>query len=375
VAEYVRLLTRHLSGSGHEVVVAGPPGSVLERDATAAGHEFVPIRSFRRLVDPRSDASALFALARVFASRPWDVIHLHSSKAGFLGRLAALLTARGAVVLYTPHCFAFLADLEQRLGSRRVGSRRLFWAAERLCRSLGDGVILVSRWEYVEADHARLLDSRRAWVIPNGAELARRAPIDEAEGDAYSAVEVRRRTGLPVVGTVTRLQRQKGVEDFLAMAAKVSESMDARFVVVGEGPDRESLEVLAATLGIADRCTFSGYSADVARELDTFDVFVLSSRWESMPLALIEAMEARLPIVATRVGGVPEMVRDEESGLLVDSGDPSAMASAVSRILRDPGLATRLSGAAGARYRDRFTPAGFCAATESLYVNLRCRRP
>jgi glycosyltransferase involved in cell wall biosynthesis len=285
--------------------------------------------------------------------------------------LAALLTARGAVVLYTPHCFAFLADLEQRLGSRRVGSRRLFWAAERLCRSLGDGVILVSRWEYVEADRARLLDPRRAWVIPNGAESARPVRTGGAGGDAGPAVEVRRRTELPVVGTVTRLQKQKGVEDFLAMAAVVSESIDARFVVVGDGPDRESLEMLAATLGIADRCTFSGYSAEVARELATFDVFVLSSRWESMPLALIEAMEARLPIVATRVGGVPEMVRDEESGLLVDSGDPGTMASAVSRILCDPVLATRLSEAAGERYCDRFTPGGFCTATESLYVGLR----
>lgn len=157
----------------------------------------------------------------------------------------------------------------------------------------------------------------------------------------------------------------------MEMAAKVLERLhDARFVIVGDGPDEEALRSQAEHLGLSGSCEFVGYSSDVPGHLARFDVFVLSSRYESHPLALLEAMAARLPMVATAVGGVPEIVRDGIDGVLVPPNDPAAAANAVQRLLADPDTASRLASSARRRYEHAFTPGPSARETEHLYLRL-----
>ena len=172
-----------------------------------------------------------------------------------------------------------------------------------------------------------------------------------------------RPTDGPVVGAVGRLDRQKGFDVLLRALADVPR---ARLVLVGDGDERAPLERLAAELGLSERVRFEGWREDPRRYLTTFDVFALPSRFEGFPLAIIEAMLARLPVVATRVGSVPEAVADGETGLLVPSDDPPALATALRSLLGDPARRAAL-GAKGREHALAFNPAAMARAYERVY--------
>lgn len=358
---HVRLLSGFLAQRGHDVTIAAPPDSLLAQDPSAAWH-FVSVPELVREPDLRRDLSALRSLIELFRSRPWDVIHLHSSKAGFVGRIAARVTSTPAAIVYTPHCYSFVAHLGRwKTPVYRTMERAVGPAAHS---------ILVSRWEYVAGHEAGVFPSHRASIIPNGAEVG---------AEALDTPRERLVTDLgkhPLVGTITRMQLQKGIDTFLHMAATVHRSHpDAHFVLVGDGPDRDDYEALAIDLGLETVCRFTGHRTDVAELLRTLDVFVLSSRWESHPLALLEAMAAAVPIVATEVGGVPEIVRSGRDGLLVPPDQPQALAQAVVTLLDDPLAAERMSRRARHRYRARFRPDRFGRETERLYLALTTPPP
>jgi glycosyltransferase involved in cell wall biosynthesis len=145
---------------------------------------------------------------------------------------------------------------------------------------------------------------------------------------------------------------------------------DAALVLVGDGPERRWLEALATSPLLEGRVRFTGWHAEPRRHLTTFDVFVLPSRFEGFPLSIVEAMLARLPVVATTVGSVPEAVREGETGLLVPPDDAAALAAALGRLLADPALRSRL-GEAGRRLAlERFTAAAMARSFERLYEEI-----
>jgi glycosyltransferase involved in cell wall biosynthesis len=170
----------------------------------------------------------------------------------------------------------------------------------------------------------------------------------------------------PTVGTIGRLDRQKGIDVLLHSLAEIP---GAGLVVVGDGPERASLERLARELGISDRVCFQGWQKDARRHLTTFDVFALASRFEGFPLVIVEAMLAGLPVVATSVGSVSEAVLDHHTGLLVGSGDVAALTAALGSLLSDPELRLRM-GAEGRERARAFNPAAMARAFEDLYREL-----
>jgi glycosyltransferase involved in cell wall biosynthesis len=170
----------------------------------------------------------------------------------------------------------------------------------------------------------------------------------------------------PVVGSLGRLDRQKGYDVLLRALAELP---DARLVIVGEGDQRGALERLAAELGIGERVRFEGWHEEPRPYLTMFDVFVLPSRFEGFPLSIVEAMLARLPVVATAVGSVPEAVADQSTGRLIPPENPAALAAALRELLDDPERRARM----GARGRQRalvFTPAAMARAYERLYEEI-----
>ena len=188
--------------------------------------------------------------------------------------------------------------------------------------------------------------------------------------------------GERLVGTVGRLTPWKGQDDFLRAAAVVAaEHPEARFLVVGDCVSsqaeraadeayRESLHALAEELGIADRVRFTGYREDVAAAMNALDVFVLPSHEEPFGIVVLEAMAAGRPIAATRAGGVPDIVRDEQEALLVPPRDVGALAAAIGRLLADGELAARLGRAAEARVAEEFPLWRFAARIRGIYENL-----
>ena len=170
--------------------------------------------------------------------------------------------------------------------------------------------------------------------------------------------------GVPVLLAVSRLVPQKGIDVAVAALPKVA---DAVLVVLGEGPERAALEERARALGVADRVFFPGRAGDVVPWLRRAALFVHPARWEGFGLVLLEAMLASLPVVASRVSAIPEVVADGETGLLVEADDPDALAAAATRLLDDGALARRLGDAGRARARAKFSVERMARQTLAVY--------
>ncbi len=192
-------------------------------------------------------------------------------------------------------------------------------------------------------------------------------------GDAAHRARMRAEFGFSeqdrVIGTIAVLSRQKGVTHLLQAARTVlAGSPDVKFLIVGGGPLEQALRKEAADLELGERVHFTGWRKDVQQILPTFDMFVMSSLWEAMPLTLLEAMAARLPIVVTDVGDNRNLVGGDGAGaLVVPPADAQALASAISRLSADPALAAKLGAQGGAAFEQRFTVGHMIAAHERFY--------
>lgn len=209
---------------------------------------------------------------------------------------------------------------------------------------------------------------RKIRVIDNGVDVdviasqaTRSAPAEGAVGGAF------RKT----VGAVGSLKEEKGFGYLIEAARRVVSTIpDARFVIVGEGPLRGELERRIAESGLDGRVTLAGYRTDVYSLLATFDLFVLPSVREGLPMVLLEGMAAGKPVVASRVGAVPRVIEDGVNGLIVDPGDPEGLAAAMERILSDPGLARGLAERGRATVRASFSSEAMFSRYFAIYTEL-----
>lgn len=183
--------------------------------------------------------------------------------------------------------------------------------------------------------------------------------------------EMRRQLGIPedrvVIGVVATLQDKKGHRVLLDAVARTPGLEGAWLMLVGDGNLRTTLEEHAAALGIRERVTFCGTRRDLGNLLPAMDIFALPSLWEGLPLALILAMGAARPVVATRIAGIPEVVVDGQTGLLVPPGDAEAIGAALARLCGDPEARRRMGEAARASVRDRFGADAYAITVTHLY--------
>jgi glycosyltransferase involved in cell wall biosynthesis len=343
-------------------LVCGPSpeeeGDVKAR-ADRLGVEVVTIPTLRRPIDPIGDVRALRALRKLFrAARP-DIVHTHSSKAGFLGRLAAH-RERTPAVIHTVHGWSFHDHMPKR-------DRVMFTAIERVAARWTDRIVTVSELDRDKGLTAGIGSFELYSIIH---ELNDLEPFLSA-GDAPAAS--RARLGLPVdapvIGTVGRLSDQKDPTTFVQAAAAIAAQLpEARFVMVGHGPLRRNVERLVEDLGISDRFLFTGVRADVPAILRSFDVFLLTSLWEGMPLVIPQAMACRVPVVASTADGNRELIRDGHNGLLAPPKSPEQFARGAVRLLREKDLRDRLVDQ-GTRTAEDFTLARTIPQLESLYLD------
>jgi len=244
------------------------------------------------------------------------------------------------------------------------------WLARHLERGLAhsaDHVVCVSAADHALGLRHGLLVPGQVSVVPNG--------IDPTAFAPDPAARERRRGELGLgstdrlVSLFGRLTRQKAPEVFLAAARRIDDP-DVRFALFGDGPDRPWLEGLARQWGLTARVVFAGFVAEVAEYLSASDCFVLPSRWEGLPIALLEAMATGVPVIASRVGGSSEVIEDGACGLLVAPDSPEALAAAIRSLLDHPEYARRLAQRAQDRVRERYGLATMVAATADCYRRL-----
>ncbi len=295
-------------------------------------------------------------LRRIIARHKVQVVHAHNQGAMLYASLAALISGRPMVA--TRHGTSRWAedkpaDLSYRLLSHLMG--RL--ARYTVC--VGRDSLRVAR----EVDH---IPDKRLCLIYNGVDPAKFPHGPEVRARARQELELD--PGMPLIVHVGRLSPEKDQASLLQACARLQRDMDDfRLIILGDGDQREPLQALAANLGLSGQVRMPGSRPDVWRYLASADVFALSSLSEGISISLLEAMAAQLPVVATRVGGNPEVVKDGESGLLVPPRNPEALAGALKRVLQDSALARSLGKAAASRVAGRFSLARMAADYAALY--------
>lgn len=310
------------------------------------------------------DVVAIRRLYEVIRRERPHIVDTHLAKAGFVGRVAARL-AGVPIVVHTFHGHVLY-------GYFNPVTSHLLRAMERTLARFTDCIVAVSEQVRRELVTYRIARPEKIAVVPLGLELE---PLLRCRGQRGG---FRHELGLdgeaPLVGIVGRICAIKNHRLFLDAAARVaSRDPAARFVVVGDGALRSEVEQHARSLRIADRVIFTGWRRDLSRVYADLDVLAVSSDNEGTPLSVIEAMAAGCPVVATRVGGLRDLITDGETGRLVPPKDPEALSAAIQEFLLDRPRAARMGQTARALAQERFGIERLVSDTETLYEQLLAR--
>jgi glycosyltransferase involved in cell wall biosynthesis len=339
--QQVMYLSQALQAHGVDNVIMCQPHSVLYQRACKAGLPTMALRMRHEL-----DVVAAWRLGRYLRRHRVDILHMHTPHAHTIGLLASALAPR----------------------VRKVVSRRVDFAPLRSwfsrCKYAFPGVHYVA---VSEAVHRVLLQSgiapQRVQTVYSGVDMRRFAHVTPAP-PLFPA-------GTRLLGTVGHLAGHKG-HRYLLEATKylLQSEPHVGVVIAGTGALRAALEAQAAALGIADRVCFTGFREDILALIQGFEIFVFPSYLEGLGTSILDAMALRKPVVATRVGGIPEVVEDGVTGLLVPPRDPTALAQALLYLLRHPEQGQKFGEAGRSRVEQHFTAARMAMHTMHIYQQL-----
>ena len=329
---------------GQDAVRDAPAGDLLAA-AQAAGLGVVRVPSLVSPIAPGRDQAALRTLTSFIEQGRYDVVHTHSAKAGALGRIAGYRAGVPRIV-HTYHGFPF-HDYQSAL------RRHAYICMERWLGQRTDAVLAVGSAVAADAARLRLISPERICTISPAVD-----PIGYPSGTAARGLARRRMNlspGVRVVGTVGRVDYQKAPEQWVdALAELVSDDIWGAWI--GDGPLREKLLARVRKHGLLDRFLFMGHREDATALLPAFDVFMLASRYEGLPCVLAEAMRAHVPIVATAVNAVQDLVVPGVTGVLVPPNEPVLLARAVAHLLDNPAAARQMAQMAHDGLGERFSP-------------------
>lgn len=365
-ARQIMELAKGLAPRGFDTIVATGDPAGWEGDLREAARnnniEIVNIPGLGARVAPFADARALSAIIPLLRKVRPDIVHTHTAKAGVLGRLAARFV-KNARRVHTFHGTVF-----EHYFSRGVSS----WIAraERMLARSTDRIVAVSHSVADEIENIGV-DPSKIRVIEPVIDLA--PYFEQKRGGAFRA-ELNIPDGAPLIGWVGRLVDIKDPATFVQAASIVSvDRPDARFVMIGAGPRLDDMRALAQQLGLGERIAFPGLRGDMANIYRDMEIVVNTSRKEGMPVSLLEAMAAGVPAIATAVGGTPELIAEERSGMLVPPGDARALARAIGRYFELPAEdRATMRGVSRVRAREKFGLARGLSRHEMLYRELLC---
>lgn len=323
-------------------VAVGDEG-FLTREVSRLGATVHLVKNLMQPINPVKDLLAVRDLIMLMRRlRPW-LVHAHSTKAGLAGRLAARYV--GIPVVFTAHGWAFSDGVP-------VHRKILGVFAERIATRWSTQVITVSQHDRLLAQHYKIKYDDSLHVIHNG------IPSITSQTDDRETSKIQ-------LVMVARFTKQK--DHAIVLRALQRIECNFQICLVGDGPTRQMIERLAAQLGINDRVKFFGWRDNVHEILATANIYVLASNWEGLPISLLEAMRAGLPIVATDVGGVREVIMDGETGFLVDRGDVIMLRDKLQQLLSNQELRNKMGKAGRKRYLEHFTVEPMLEQTLKVY--------
>lgn len=372
---YVFDLATSAQKLGHDVVVGFGGAGELAQRLVEANIRTIAIPSLDRDVNVGADIKTFFHLLDIFSTESPDVIHLNSSKMGGLGAAAARIWngwewgrkfigkgGRPTRIIFTGHGWAFN---EERSDFERFIIGLLHW----LTIQLSHKTIAVSR-RTREQVSALPLAWHKLVVVYNGVgtskTLSKKAALEDIFGDKKGEWL----TGKPlVVGTLAELHKNKGLSFAIEGFAQLKKQTNTPFifVILGEGEERAHLDALIVKFGLEKTVFLAGHKEGGVKLLSAFDVFLLPSITEAFPYAILEAGNVGLPVVATAVGGIPEIIDDMQSGILIQSKNGGEVARAISFLIENPERRVQLGSAIAERIRGRFNIKTMVNETLALY--------
>lgn len=311
----------------------------------------IPCYNWDRKIPFRFVLTNIWKLIRIFRREKFDIIHTHLYRANMIGRIAAILAG-------VPYLYA----TEHNTNSWKKPAD-IFW--DRLLAKFSNKIIAVSDYVRYFTISQERLDPQKVATLWHGIWLR---DFDEVN----SRLETRDRLGFhssqPVIGSIGRLVPQKGYNFFIeSIPTILNKFPDAQFMIVGDGPLKDELTEQAKYLGLDSNLTLTGFRKDIPYLLKAMDIFALFSLWEGFGIVLIEAMACSLPIVATNVGPIPEVVIHEETGLLIEPEKPKEISKAIIKLLENPQLIRQFGANGRKRVEANFTAEKMIENLEKIY--------
>lgn len=363
--DIVRVICTYLDPEVYDITliigVTKYPNLKTEEFLKKFGQKALFLPELKRNINPLSDLAAFLRLYFLFRRQKFDIVHTHTAKAGALARTAAFL-AGTPVIVHTLHGHNFY-------GYFGPVSSRIVTIIERWLGYLTDKIIALTELERKDLISFKAAGSEKIRLIYQGLEMEGYAGLN------IDKHRVRHSLGIKpdekVVGMIGRLEPVKGPEYFIKAAKSVAEVFPrVKFILVGEGSLREKLEKQMKSLGLEEKFIFTGWREDIPEILSILDLLVLPSLNEGVGMVLIEAQGLGVPIVASRVGGIPEIVRDNQTGILVSAGDADSFAGAIKSLLADENRRSAMSQEAIKWIKGKFKARDMIEEISKLYQEL-----
>ncbi|MBN1272782.1 MAG: glycosyltransferase family 4 protein [Candidatus Aminicenantes bacterium] len=356
---HVFALVRSLNPERFETAVCSRADGPLVDSLRIAGIPHFAVDFFGKKIVP----GRVRELKKVLRQNRIDILHTHGGIAGLFGRWAAR-RCRIPVVVHTLHGIHYLHY-------RNPVLKGFFILLEKLFSRLTDTVIFVSEADLKTGLRRKLVPPSKARLVKNGIALS---PADKTITSPYVKI-IKAEWGIdssrPILGTITRLHRQKGIPVLLKAARILSrEITEAAVVIIGDGPQRRDLERKRKKWGLEKTVFFPGAKENAEKVLPAFDIFVLPSLWEGLPYVLLEAAAAGKPVIASDIDGVREILTQGQTGKLVKAGDAVSLAQAAVELLRNPHLAQKMGKALQHEIPPRFSLQEMIRQVEDLYLEL-----
>ncbi len=314
--KYVLDLAKHFQG----IIATGTESNYLLDSAKREQIPTIPLRFMKRAINPFYDLLAFVELLFIIKNSKADIIHSNSTKAGILASIAGKFC--GKKTIFTVHGLSLMETNSDFF-------KKIYILAEKFASMFRDRIITVSN------NDARLLAQYRITKLNKIATIINGISLINFKTKQISRKELKIHEFKTIVGTIARLQHLKGVDILVRSFSLLPEDVKSNsiLVIIGDGPDLKKLNNLIFELKLQDKVMLLGGKKNASIYLKAFDIFVLPSRYEGLPFGLIEAMQAGLPIVATQVGGVTELL--ENSGLLVEPNSPELLSKSINTFMQN----------------------------------------
>lgn len=329
-------------------VVIGTKGPLWD-ELKARGIPVYRCDSLQRSLSPMKDLKAFTELSSLIKELNPDLVCTHSSKAGFLGRLAAYKNSIPAV--FTAHGWSFTEGVSPV-------NRKIYLQLERMAAKWCERIICVSEYDRQLALEKRVTSYNKLVTIHNG------IPTSDC-----LATGICKDTPIRII-MVARFSEQKDQQLLVRAASQLQTENDFEIDFVGDGPLFSSTKELAQKLQISDKVRFLGARTDVPELLENADVFVLTSNWEGFPITILEAMRAGLPVITSDVGGCNEAVIDGVTGYLIPRGDQECLKERLARLINDPQLRSSMGNKGFERFSEYFTVEQMAQKTMAVYESI-----